>query len=812
MAVARTPSGRAQSEDRPLRILEADARHLVLELTLPAFEAETIVQDGVKYTRLNIDGWGRWGQPGQPALPAYNLPVGMPWPGEPHITVLEAEREVLAGDRLYPAPGLALAGGEDAPQIAEVFTLDAGAYQADRLYPGPLAEATDNGFLRDQPLFQLKLYPFQYNPKQQTLAVYRRLKVLVTFPAAPPAPSRAAVEPTPPTFDKILQRTLVNYDSLPRPAPGPGKQQAATPGATYLIITHPDFYNAVQSLKTYREGQGETVKVATTTEIYNQYNNGNPAAWAIRSYLIDAYDTWSPRPVYVLLVGDASANTSQLSEYLPALYDEVILFGSAPNDTRYAKVHGDDIYPDYIVGRIPARSSGDVTTVLNKIVAYEQTPPAGNWARRAILVADNDMSAFQQDMETIANILPASISPTKLYDYDPSTSVSNEISQGALVVAYSGHGNQVQWGTWAGAQGKFFQKSDITNLQNGTRLPFLTIANCENGYFASTQRTRVLAEEFLLAANRGGIASFAPSSFAFPSVNTPVHIELYETLFNDNNLILGSAATTAKLQAYLANSSLPLTLFEVFTYFGDPAVKLNRPATLALNGDAAPNPVVMGQEVTYSLDYSVSGADEAPGLTLVSTLPSHLSYQSAWPAPSSVQGQTVTWSLGDVPAGSRTVTMTAAIDVNGLGHGQLVSNEARLYDYFAGDQVAQLETTVLEAPIAGLAAGNDSPAFLGSQTAFTATIQNGSNVVYSWDFGDGSPAKWGPSVNHTYAIVGTHLARVTATNAVSSQTAITTVEIRDVPPLADFVSSAPDTLGQQPTTFQSVSAGTNLAY
>jgi uncharacterized repeat protein (TIGR01451 family) len=452
-----------------------------------------------------------------------------------------------------------------------------------------------------------------------------------------------------------------------------------------------------------------------------------------------------------------------------------------------------------------------VTTVINKVQAYEQSPPPGSWMRRAILVADDGNSAFPADMETVAGFLPPSITPTKMYSYNPGTSVESEVGPGALLLAYSGHGNSTSWGWWSGG-GNIYNKSKISNMWNGNKLPFMAVANCSNGYFVKSDTARVLAEEFLLIQNKGGLASWAPASYAYPSVNTPVSEALHREIFVNNNRVLGSAATTARLEAYLANQHLPLSLFETFTFFGDPATRLNMPAILELSGQVAPNPVVMGNEVTYTLTYAVSGLDEAPGLTLANTLPPHTTYQSASLPPSSINGQTLTWNLGDTqPGSSDTITVVAQVNTSGLAHGQSISDQARLYDATGGDQIIQLETTVEDSPIAGLLAGNDSPTQLGSNTTLFASTTAGSNVVYTWDFGDGSPPESGQPIQHIYPAIDTYTARVTAANGVSSQSRTTTVTITDVPPSASFVSSTPDRVGQI-TTFQSTSTGTNLSY
>jgi uncharacterized repeat protein (TIGR01451 family) len=77
-------------------------------------------------------------------------------------------------------------------------------------------------------------------------------------------------------------------------------------------------------------------------------------------------------------------------------------------------------------------------------------------------------------------------------------------------------------------------------------------------------------------------------------------------------------------------------------------------------------------------------------------------------------------------------------------------------------------------PVAGLAAGSDSPTALGQATHLTATINSGTEVSYLWDLGDGSSAS-GPAVSHIYPAPGVYTAVVTASNNLNSQSAGTQV-------------------------------------
>jgi len=86
--------------------------------------------------------------------------------------------------------------------------------------------------------------------------------------------------------------------------------------------------------------------------------------------------------------------------------------------------------------------------------------------------------------------------------------------------------------------------------------------------------------------------------------------------------------------------------------------------------------------------------------------------------------------------------------------------------------------TVVEQAIAGLSAVNDSPTELGNPTNFTASVVEGSNVTYQWNFGNGFTDTGNP-IAYTYGATGTYTAIVTATNSVGSAFATTQVTITE---------------------------------
>ncbi len=90
-----------------------------------------------------------------------------------------------------------------------------------------------------------------------------------------------------------------------------------------------------------------------------------------------------------------------------------------------------------------------------------------------------------------------------------------------------------------------------------------------------------------------------------------------------------------------------------------------------------------------------------------------------------------------------------------------------------------IQGTGNDVPISGLSGTNNGPTLVGHATSFTATISAGSNVSYTWNFGDNHFGS-GAAVTHTYVTTGTFTAIVTATNSVNNLSASTLVTITNV--------------------------------
>ena len=403
----------------------------------------------------------------------------------------------------------------------------------------------------------------------------------------------------------------------------PSDWKSTANGADYVIITHQDFYSSALTLANYRESQGLRVETVKIADVYDEFNYGILNPQAIRDFLAYTYENWTAWgvPEYVLLIGDANLDYKDnlgtgTVNYVPTHLFETPDLGQTSSDNWFVCVSGDDILPDMFLGRISVRTSADADAVINKIMNYEQSPPPGDWNRAALFVADDDETSFESLSEELIALLPGGFDPHRVYvrQYsapdDPTADIISTIDDGVVMVNYTGHGNVDNWAVWAG--GRTFQTSDIASLNNGGRLPFVTTANCLNGFFAHsyTSYAYSLAEEFLRVNNKGALAAWAPTGLGYPSGHRALISELYNAIFGDRDHVLGSATTAAKIATYTQSGGWG-DLVETFVLFGDPASQLDLPPYPSVTG-ITPHASL----VSTSISTVISGTNFVDGATV----------------------------------------------------------------------------------------------------------------------------------------------------------------------------------------------------
>jgi hypothetical protein len=469
----------------------------------------------------------------------------------------------------------------------------------------------------------------------------------------------------------------------------PADLMSAANGADYLLITHSAFYTDVLPLATQRSNQGLRVKVIDVQSIYDEFNYGIFDPKAIHDFLAYAYQNWqSPAPQYVLLVGDGNYDPRNYKGTNEPVFIPPYLLPVDPwitetaSDNRFVTVNGDDNLPDMLVGRLPVKTRAEAAAIVNKILAYEQTPANVDWNGNVLFVADNPDSAgdFYSYSDLVANNnLPAGYTPQKIYYGSTHTSIDsaktailNEINAGKLIVNYVGHGAMMRW-----ASENLFNNTSIPSLTNSGKLPFFVSMACMTSYFFYPSPAGYdyssINEALVKAANGGGaIASWGSAGMGLASGQDYLNRGLYQAIFSNGQTRIGAAAVQAKLFLYAQSTSYP-DLIDTYTLFGDPALKLNvRPADLSVQLNAQPSEAIFsGQPITYTLTYNNAGSALATHVRIEMPLAeavSNITVNSSGAAINQVQTDPLAWETADLAPGQGgviTIQGTVTVDLTG---------------------------------------------------------------------------------------------------------------------------------------------------
>jgi uncharacterized repeat protein (TIGR01451 family) len=376
------------------------------------------------------------------------------------------------------------------------------------------------------------------------------------------------------------QRTLVAFSSDQIAAPDalayhtPNNLAEAQTGASYVVISHPDFVSAAAPLVSLHQSEGQSTQVVTTDEIYDAFNFGEHSPFAIRSFLQLAATKWRVAPQAVLLMGDASLDPRN---YLG--FGDLDFVPSRMIETQALKTASDDWLTDFNetgyatipTGRIPADTLQEAQLAVSKIVAFENGSNAGSWQQAATFVADQNVGDdFTAAAQTASQLVPSSLNvATILTDgEDPTVAqqqIVSAIDNGTLLVDYSGHGAEDQW-----SFNDFFDVTTIPSLTNGDRTPVFLLMDCLNGFFEDVYTTS-MAENLLFAPNGGAVAVWASSGFTDEPPQATMNQALLSTLSANPTMPIGEAILKAK--SGITDNDVRRT----WTLFGDPAMRIPFP-------------------------------------------------------------------------------------------------------------------------------------------------------------------------------------------------------------------------------------------
>lgn len=402
----------------------------------------------------------------------------------------------------------------------------------------------------------------------------------------------------------------------------------------YIIVSHNTLLPQAERLADLHRSNGTTVQVVDVQKVYNEFSSGVADPVAVRWFMKMFYDRANGDPAlmpkYLCLFGDGSydpLNRIPGNNYLVPTYNNTDL----DSDIDYVDSYtSDDFFGilddteamlpsdmmDVAVGRIPVTTLEDAEHVVNKIEHYMRFGSSlygnasgvqcddngyastfGDWRNRLVLVADDENGGqFVRDCEEMSDStekLHPEINIEKIYldayqqiitsggqRYpDVEEAISQNITKGALVFNYVGHGGETGL-----TLERVLTYAMIEEWKNINKLTLFVSATCEFSRFDDPERVSA-GERVLTLPFGGAVGLLTTTRLVYISLNTELVRNLYTVLFIEEN---GEPLPLGEIIRRTKNLTSATDNKRNFTLLGDPALRLGKPkpviVTDSING------------------------------------------------------------------------------------------------------------------------------------------------------------------------------------------------------------------------------------
>ncbi len=202
-----------------------------------------------------------------------------------------------------------------------------------------------------------------------------------------------------------------------------------------------------------------------------------------RLTILNGGTKYYPSDLYYADLYDSRGNFDDWDYDNDNAFREMDFNGFKEKDLNKLNLDRIDMYPDVMVGRIPASTFNEVSTYVNKIISYEFNSYNSEWFKKAFWVIDcdfgnaakkNRLDNYLQGFKIIKSY--SNNRWCSMQKNARASIVTSTINGGVGFVNYFGHGSRTSWLN-------VYDKSDLNSLSNSDKLPVIYAVACYTGRF-----------------------------------------------------------------------------------------------------------------------------------------------------------------------------------------------------------------------------------------------------------------------------------------------------------------------------------------
>ncbi|MAZ61218.1 MAG: hypothetical protein CMG50_03460 [Candidatus Marinimicrobia bacterium] len=572
-----------------INLISSNISETTLEITVDGHIVNEVLEN--QYN-IKIDKGSPILLKGAPDLPRLNTSIIIPDQANMSIKVIDSDYIELEDINIIPSKGN-LTRDINPSSVPYTYSKH---YQKDTFYPNNLVSLGNPYIIRDVRGQSVIINPIQYNPITKILRIYNRIVVNIYEDEN--------------IFNKKTKNSIQRYNSEIKSSkefnniynnlfinfPQDLRFEYISDQGNMLIICYDDFLEPMNPFVEWKNKKGIPTEIVALSSIGNTVD-------VIQDFINDYYNNNGLS--YLLLVGDAA----QLPTH--------IINGSA-SDPTYGFIQGDDAYSEIIVGRFSGNNLSHIETQVQRTIEYEKFENFdSSHLSKALGIASTQGPGYGGLSDNEFNDLLANDFLLEYtYDnyqglYDSNSSVSDgidAINEGVGLINYTGHAGPTGWGNGAPLNG-----SDVNNLVNTNKLPFIFTVGCNPGQF--NDYTECFCESWMWSTDNNGNPTGAVGhlgSTISQSWEPPMHGQwamnaiLTESYDEHLTRSFGGIVVNGCMHMNEAQGSSGINETKYWTLFGDPSLSIRTDEPDYLEPIYNQN-ILLGQ-TEFVVDVGIEGA------------------------------------------------------------------------------------------------------------------------------------------------------------------------------------------------------------